>query len=115
MKTRQRIGTLRHRVTFRRPDGPATTRAASGQLVPDWVDVATVWGSVQPLAGRELFQARQVQANVTHRVYVRFRDDVKANATRWRLVHRGRTFEIVAAIDLVERERFLELLCVERV
>lgn len=112
---RQRIGRLRHRVTFEKPDGPAATRAASGQLVEDWVDVATVWASVEPLSGRELFQARQVQADVTHRVYVRYRDDVRANAARWRLVHRGRTFAIVSAVDLVERERFLELLCVERV
>lgn len=36
-----------------------------------WVEVASRWACIEPLTGRELWQAAQVRAELTHRVTVR--------------------------------------------
>ncbi|WP_395585520.1 head-tail adaptor protein, partial [Pseudomonas syringae group genomosp. 7] len=43
-------GTLRHRVLIQQQ---VTTRDSDGIEQTSWVDVATVWASVEPLSARE--------------------------------------------------------------
>lgn len=100
-----RAGQLRHRVTIQRPtediNGGATT----------WSDVETVWASIAPIAGREYFAAQQVQSDVTHRVRMRYGPTV---TTKDRLTFGVRHFDIRTVLNRDERNRELELLCIER-
>ena len=104
-----RSGELRHKITIQ---AKGITQNEFGEPVETWSDVATVWASVQPLAGREYFQAQQVKADITLRVRMRYRSGIQP---AMRLLFESRVFEIQAVIDPDERHRELELLCAEKV
>jgi len=100
-------GTLRHRITLQ----TFTTAPDSyGEPIKTWSDLATVWAAVEPLTGREYFQAQQTHAEVTYRVRIRYRADV---VPTMRIAHAGKTLEILAAIDVGERRREMHLMCRE--
>lgn len=84
-----------------------------GQASVPWTVVATVWGMVGPLTGRELLQAEQVTAVLTHEIDIRYRAGV---VPKMRLVRQGgggQVFEIHSVMNLEMRNRQLTLLCSE--
>jgi len=85
-------GTLRHRVLIQEQ---VTTRDSDGVSQTAWVDVATVWASVEPLSAREFIQSGQTQAAVTARITIRYRSGLLASM---RLVHRGQAFNIAGLL-----------------
>lgn len=66
-------GRLRHRVTLQRR---ADTQSTSGEVVPGYEDILTVWASIEPLSGREMFAAQQVQSEVNTRIRIRWRPEI---------------------------------------
>lgn len=64
-------GKLRHAVTLRRA---TETQNAAGEIVRSWADLATVRAAIEPLAGRELLDAKQVDAEMTTRIVIRTYD-----------------------------------------
>lgn len=102
-----KIGELRHRITFQKeiktPDGHKG-------FVSQWQDVVTVWASIEPLSGREYFYSHQIKAEVTHRVKIRYREDI---TVKMRIKHRDRVLEIESILDLKEAHQTLEILCRE--
>ena len=66
-----KAGKLRHRVTLQE-DQAAGTQDSYGQEVEDWQDVATVWAAVEPLQGREFLGGKQLVAEVTTRIRIRY-------------------------------------------
>lgn len=80
-----------------------------GEVNGAWVDVQDVFAQAQPLRGRELFNAAQMQASVDVRFVVRWRDDIDAT---WRVLWRGVAHEITAPpIDVDGQQQWLELMC----
>jgi SPP1 family predicted phage head-tail adaptor len=69
-----------------------------------------MWAHVEPLEGRELLQAQQVNASLTHRVTIRYRAGV---APTQRLRFGTKTLEILSIVNPGEANRELQLLCVE--
>lgn len=61
-------GKLKHRLQIQEV---AETVQPSGERTQGWSELATVWGSVVPLSGRELWNAQQAQPDVTHTVTLR--------------------------------------------
>lgn len=84
-----RAGKLRHRITLQRPG--LTQDPLSGEMVPGWDLVATVWGSVEPLSAREFIAAQAGQSEVSARIVIRHRADVDATM---RALHRGKVYNI---------------------
>lgn len=103
------IGGLRRRVTLQTETH--VSDEAGGYTV-GWSDVATVWVEVTPLSGQERYAARRIQAQVTHRVRMRYREGVTASM---RIVCGGRFFNIRAVLNRSEAGRWLELLAEEGV
>ena len=83
------IGKLRHRVRIERP--ASTQDPTTGEMVPGWALVATVWASVEPLSVREFISAQAGQSEVTARFVIRHRAGLSA---AMRLVHRGQVYNI---------------------
>lgn len=106
-----RAGLLRHRVTLRRPAGAGDARSATGQPSAAPVVIGTRWASVEPLTGTERFTAQQMSASVSHRVRLRYADDV---VKPLEVVHDSRVLDVEAVLDTGGRGRELELLCSER-
>lgn len=92
-----RAGKLRHRLTLLRPAGTVDAR---GDANPNHEPAGTAYGSIEPLSGRELWQAQQVKADVTHRITVRHKAGV---GPRWRVQWNGRTFELGPPLSTEER------------
>jgi len=102
-------GQFRYRVTFlelrKQKDrwGDAETEA--------WVDVVTVWGSLEALSGRELFSSQQTAEQSNHRIRIRHRAGINP-AMRARIGER--LFELTSPpLDRDGRRRELELMCRE--
>jgi len=88
---------------------------ATGDAVQTWADVATVWAKLSPLSGRELFQAQQVQTDVTHRVLLRHRPDVAlSTAHRLVTVEGSRVLEIASVVNVEDAGVYWDVLAVER-
>lgn len=104
-----RAGALRHTLVI---EQPTETQDAHGQAVASWSTFASVPGSLEPLNGREIFAAAQVQAEVTARARIRYLSGVTA---KMRITHEGKVYAITAVIDRELRHRELELLLAEGV
>lgn len=100
-------GKLRHRVKIQ---VPVTARNGLGEQITTWSTLATLWGSVEPLRGREFFDAEQVQSEISHRVRIRFYDGITA---QMRVLHEARILQIQSVIDVNERHKEMQLMCRE--
>lgn len=109
-----RTGQLRHRILIRE-NTPSVD--AYGERSESWGDVEEVWARVEPISGSEFLRADRTTANVTHRITMRYRDDLGTGDTemspRYQLTYDGRTFEPVRVIDMDERHRWVEVLAQE--
>ena len=102
-------GKMNKRVTLQRRD---ETQDTMGQTIETWVDQAESFAKVEPVSGREFFQASGQKSEVTHKVTMRARDDF-ALAPRDRLVYKTRTFNISSVLDEEEDGRLWLLMCSE--
>ena len=105
-----RAGFLRHRLTLKTKN---VARDTFGEEDVTWTTSATVWGSVEPLRGREYMEARQGQADVSHRIVIRYRAAVVPTMRVY--LEDGRAFEVESAINRLERDEQIELMCRELV
>lgn len=101
-------GKLRKRVVIQTS---AVTADSFGEPTATWTSAATVWASVEPLNGRELLRAQEVNAEVTVRVTMRY--NTYASQTARLLVGGSRLLDINSLINHEERNEELELLCSE--
>ena len=106
-RDRMRAGRLKHRVTIETPGGTAST---FGEVAQTWSTVATVWAAVEPTSSRERVENEQTKTFTTHRVLMRYRDDV---STVERVTFGSRTLNIQSIINPNEQNATLELLCTE--
>lgn len=83
---------------------PVTASDGAGGSTVAWSEVATLLARVEPARARSTFEADQRQETVTHRVTLRFRDDVRSGM---RFAKQGRAFEIVTVYDPDETGRYL--------
>lgn len=107
-----RAGVLNRRI---RIQTPSAMLDAFGIPVPGWADLLTVWGAIEPLTGRELFNAQQVASEVTHRITLRFNAllaDTRLVAT-YRALYAGRAFNLHAVLNEDEANVSMVLLASE--
>lgn len=107
-------GKLRHRIELQSLETTKDTFGADTATGQVWTTYATVWAEVKPLTGTERYGAQQVQASMSHQIRLRWREGVLAtHRARWRRKGADRTFDILAPINVDERDRELVLLCAE--
>jgi SPP1 family predicted phage head-tail adaptor len=87
------------------------TEDGFGGGATSWVDVAYAWASIEPLEGREYYQAQQINSAITHKVRIRYRDGITPDM---RFVYNGRTFHIDSVVNEREERRFLVIRCQEK-
>ncbi len=105
-----RAGLLRHRLVIQQADAVQKNTYGEPQS-PTWTTIATVWGEVKPLMGKERFTAQQVQADVTHQITLRSRAVSPSN----RILFGARVFGILEVLRPSEREISLTLMAREEV
>jgi len=104
-------GSLRSILVYERPE---SARDSRGQSIKTWVAVATIQANVNPLAGREGYWAKQVNAEVTHEVTLRYRPWLDPTG-RFRFVGTNRVLNIKGVINVEERGVWAVASCVEAV
>lgn len=78
----------------------------------DYELIANTWASINTLSGREFWQAQQMQAEVSHKVTIRYRKEIE----RTQVVFYGeRKFDIQYIFNPEEANLKLEMYCLERV
>lgn len=101
-----RAGKLRHLVVIRRL-GQAMQDPQTGDIASDWVNISTVWASVEPLSGREFIAAQSTQSEVSARIVMR-KTEVTAQD---KLYFRGDTYNIHTVLpDLKSGNEYLTLM-----
>ena len=103
-----RAGDLRHAVTIQARASEA--RNSFGEETFEWETHQQVWAAIEPLSGRELIDAHEVQAEITLRVRIRSLSGVVPDM---RVLFGARILEIQAVIDLEERGHEMHLMCRE--
>lgn len=106
------IGFLRRKIIFQQQASAQNTR---GEMVPTWTTYYTCRAGIEPLTGRELLAAMQVQADISHRVTIRWPGATVTLDPSMRILFGTRYFDINSILNTEERNRTLELLCTERV
>ena len=105
-----RAGQLRSYITFQQP---TTSQDAAGQERTTTTEVAaSVPARVQAVAGGEAIRGMQVQAGVTTLITTRFRSDLDP---AMKIIHSGRTLNIVRVTDPDDMRRELLIQCNENV
>lgn len=107
-----RAGRLREKVQLQKR---ADTRDSFGGSVKAWTTVATVRAGIEPLMGREFFQADQVNSAVSVRIVIRAGSTWSAIDSTWRVVdaNSGKIYAIESVIDRQLRGEMLQLMCSE--
>jgi SPP1 family predicted phage head-tail adaptor len=120
----KKIGSLRHKITFQQlmydqtETGGYTENLSGDEVLSEEtpldsavrLDDFNVFANVQPLSGRELLLAAQTQAETTHKITIRYRPGL---TTHFRIKFGTRIFRILSIINSEERNRWLQIHCVE--
>ena len=109
MKAPTSIGKLRYRVDLQ--SGTESSDGAGGCTVAHKT-IAQIYADIRPSGGSEQYRQGKIQEKVTHKIFIRFREEIDSS---WRIQYEGRTFQIKNIINVQERDRFLQLLCEEGV
>lgn len=105
-----RAGQLRHRVIIQHK---TITRNDGGEPIETWANLVTVWGSVEPLRGREYLEAQTQQQAISHRI--RIRHPRQSVTPEMRVKFGTRVFEIESALNTGERNIDMTLMCREMI
>lgn len=105
-------GTYRHFVEIERR--VEVGRDAAGGVLHEWQLVAQLYASVEPLNGREAFEAAQLDSRVSGRIKLRTFDPELCRADD-RVRFRGRIFNVLGVRNPDERSRELVLSVEEHV
>ena len=98
------VGRLRHRVLVQElvPGNDFDTKDS-------WLTLFAVYADLRPMRAAEVMEARKVGERTTHTVTMRYR---KID-TKWRLVHDNTIYHISGIINVDQRDRYIELLCMD--
>lgn len=91
------------------------TDDGGGGVTINYVDTGTAWAAIEPGSGREFFEAKQTNPELSHIVRMRYRAAV---TPKHRLIYVSngtqRAFAIHSVSDPLERHEQLVLLCSEQ-
>jgi SPP1 family predicted phage head-tail adaptor len=102
-----RAGKLRRQLVIQQA---IETQDSTGAVTIIWGTFATVWGSVEPLRGREFWAAKELQAQVSTRIRIRYLAGV---TPKMQVVDGDKLYLIEAVIDPEMRHIQMDLMCVE--
>jgi SPP1 family predicted phage head-tail adaptor len=94
---------LRHRLTLQQE---VQTADGAGGNTRTWQNIVDLWAEINPISGRERAFAGQVQAEISHKITIRYRSGVTAGM---RLLYNTRIFNIRTILNSKENNETLEL------
>ena len=101
------IGKLNKRLTLLRL---GESEDSLGQSIKDLEEIATVWGSLYPVRGAEFYEVQKIQSRITHKCYIRYRNDIDTNCF---IEYEGVRYSIESVLDPDLEHKMLEIMCSE--
>jgi len=88
------------------------TQDTFGHSTPTWSTYATVWAGLEPLTGRELIEAQRLDAEISHKITIRYTTEFAPTA-KHRLTLGARVFNFTSVRRLEERNVVWEIMAKE--
>ena len=112
-----KIGSMRHRITIQRYT--ATADSGGGSSIA-WNDVADIFASIQPSRVQESLFSDQMREVTSHLLTIRYRKDLTHKDRIFHSVFAdgeivSRTFAIKGIKNIDNKNKFMQLACVEGV
>ena len=101
------IGRLNRRIDILKYE---VTRDEYGGEQREWVKVKSLWASIQPVSGTEVFRSQQVDAQNVTTITIRYRKDVTVLN---RIKYLDKTYEIIGNPDVNSDHKMMTLNCKE--
>jgi SPP1 family predicted phage head-tail adaptor len=103
-------GKLRHRIMVVSPS--TSFDSMGGPIAGDSTTVGTFWASIEALTGTEKFAAHEFVSQVSHSIVLRYQPGITflAKMIVW---YNGRTFQVESILNPDERNKIIQLLCIE--
>lgn len=112
MRRTMNIGRLSKRIQiFRYVDGEDSMGQSTQKLSP----VATVWADISPIRGSEFYELKKIQSRVTHKCFIRYREEYADINSNWYLRVDDKPFDIDSVVDVDYEHKMLEIRCYERI
>lgn len=98
-------GDLRHKIKLQ-------TKTLSGthfdsiDFIDEFTDVADVWAAIENVSGEEIFSKINTDEAITHRFYIRYRNDITQE--NW-ILYKDERYKIVNITNIAERNKYLVL------
>ena len=102
-----RAGKLRHKIIVQ---SFTVSQDTYGEADKTWSTHKTVWADVQPISGREYFNAKQHTSEISHKVITRHDSTI---TPKMRVYYDSRYFDIESVINEGERDKQTTLMCRE--
>jgi len=105
-------GKFLHLMQFQYDAGDPTRPSSVGDIVHNWLAFVSAprHVSIEPLSAREIYAYAQVQADVTHRIKLRY---LPGLSPAMRGIYQGRIFNLFSVRD-VSDERKIEMECLAK-
>lgn len=103
------IGKLREYITIQTP---TESDDGYGGKTVSWSTHAQVWAKIDPVSASQKWHAETLEHNVTHRITVR---EVSGLASNMRISWESRVFYVRHFREILERDRWVEILAEEGV
>lgn len=101
------IGQMKHLITILKQIRISDDQGGYKEM---WQNAGIVWASIEPVSGKEYYEAMQLTNDITHKVRMRYTSITPHN----RIKYNNRIFEIIAVIDINMEHKELEVLCREQ-
>ncbi len=99
-------GKLNKRITV---EYQQESRDTDGAVIKNWVEFCKPWASIQPLTGKEYFDAAQSVDNVVNtKITIRYRAGIKPDM---RILYKDAIYDITSIINPNESNQYLLLMC----
>jgi len=102
-----RSGNLKHKIEIQTY---IETSNDFGEVTKGYSTFKTVYASITPLAGKEYFASKQLNAEVSHKIECRYLSGVLPNM---RILYGARVFNIESVINIREANKTLQIMAVE--
>lgn len=101
-------GRLRHQIIIQQP---SVSQDANGNLTETWSAFATTWADIEPVRGREFFEARVNNPELTVRFHIRY---VSGITQEMRVKDAdGNIYDIIAPLHIDHRQHEIEIMAIQ--
>ena len=87
-----KIGRMRYRIDI---EEFSINKNQNGFPIKTWNTVCAIWADVVPVSGNKLLNSGQIVSEVTHKIYIRYRDDIN---TDMRVRHEDKYYNIISVL-----------------